>query len=171
MHFIPGVHTYEFWNTPDELYAYLNEQHHFDFDPCPANPTFNGLMVGWGECNFVNPPFNDITSWLHKGLQEQQQHNRKSVFLLPVRTSVKYFHEIILKYASKIQFLTHRVSFISQIDGKHSSAPFDCMVVILEAPPTRTTQTSTDQPREQWLPLLEPASQIADQLEPMLECD
>ncbi len=36
------------WETPDALYKELDDEFHFDFDPCPHNPTFDGLSIEWG---------------------------------------------------------------------------------------------------------------------------
>ena len=36
------------WQTPDDVYKKLDDEFHFDFDPCPPNPTFDGLSIEWG---------------------------------------------------------------------------------------------------------------------------
>ena len=56
--------------TPAWLYNMLNKEHCFDFDPCPANPGFDGLTEEWGMCNYVNPPYGRIKWWLRKALIE-----------------------------------------------------------------------------------------------------
>jgi hypothetical protein len=38
------------WATPKYFYDPLNEEFHFDFDPCPLRSTFDGLLIDWGEC-------------------------------------------------------------------------------------------------------------------------
>ncbi|GHV50328.1 hypothetical protein FACS1894216_02330 [Synergistales bacterium] len=45
--------------TPPELYAELNSEFNFDFDPCPyPRPMgYNSLVLPWGTSNYVNPPF------------------------------------------------------------------------------------------------------------------
>lgn len=47
-----------YWLTPPDLYAKLDEEFHFDFDPCPwPKPEgFDGLTCDWGQRNYVNPP-------------------------------------------------------------------------------------------------------------------
>lgn len=46
--------TYKTFNvnekTPTGFYNQLNEEFHFDFDPCPLNPSpeTDGLTVNWG---------------------------------------------------------------------------------------------------------------------------
>lgn len=44
------------WRTPRALYQGLDAEFHFDYDPCPPTPTFDGLATNWGEVNFCNPP-------------------------------------------------------------------------------------------------------------------
>jgi len=54
--------------TPKDLHSILNQEFNFTFDPCPAEPTFNGLEINWGEVNYVNPPFSAIENcilWSH----------------------------------------------------------------------------------------------------------
>jgi hypothetical protein len=48
-----------YWLTPPELYAALDAEFHFDFDPAPyPRPEgFDGLTCEWGQSNYVNPPF------------------------------------------------------------------------------------------------------------------
>ena len=48
------------WKTPRALYDALHQRFEFDFDPCPTNPTFDGLDVEWGESNFCNPPYGGV---------------------------------------------------------------------------------------------------------------
>lgn len=40
------------WATPSELYNQLDKEFNFDFDPCPINPTFDGLSIEWGGGEF-----------------------------------------------------------------------------------------------------------------------
>lgn len=71
-----------YWLTPPELYAELDAQMHFDFDPCPfpKPDDFDGLTCEWGQSSYVNPPFGSImhqgkkkgpTAWVRKALAEQ----------------------------------------------------------------------------------------------------
>lgn len=54
-----------YWLTPPALYAELDAEFHFDFDPCPyPRPIdFDGLKSPWGKSNFVNPPFGSYMEW------------------------------------------------------------------------------------------------------------
>src|SRR2546428_13803415 len=46
------------WITPPDFYKKLDEEFHFDFDPCPYPlPAWDGLQVDWGHGIYVNPPY------------------------------------------------------------------------------------------------------------------
>jgi len=116
--------------TPTGFYNQLNEEFHFDFDPCPLNPEFivDGLTIPWGKRVYVNPPYGKaIRGWLEKGLQEIENGNSELVvFLLPSYTDVKWFHEIALPLASEIRFIKGRLKF-----GEHNNtAPFANLLLI-----------------------------------------
>ncbi len=115
-------------NTPAAFYSQLDSEFNFDFDPCPANPQFNGLMVPWVGNVYVNPPYGKaIRGWLEKALSEIECDNAKvCVFLLPAYCDVKWFHEIVLEKAQEIRFIKSRLKF-----GSHNCvAPFASMLVI-----------------------------------------
>jgi hypothetical protein len=83
-----------YWITPPDLYAKLDAEFGFDFDPCPYPlPTgFDGLTQPWGRSNYVNPPFGSIihdgkkkgpTAWMRKAIAENQQ-GKDVVLVYPV---------------------------------------------------------------------------------------
>jgi len=80
--------------TPKYFYEELNKEFNFDFDPCPHNPTFDGLAIEWGQRNYVNPPYSKKIKWIEKALEEQKK-GRFSVMLLPVDTSTSWFQDMI----------------------------------------------------------------------------
>jgi len=49
----------KYWLTPPDMYQKLNDEFHFDFDPCPypRPENYNGIWADWGKSNYVNPPF------------------------------------------------------------------------------------------------------------------
>ena len=76
-----------YWITPPELYAELDAQYSFDFDPCPfpLPEGFDGLTCEWGKSNYVNPPFGSIihqgrkkgpTAWVRKAITEAEKGKR-----------------------------------------------------------------------------------------------
>ena len=113
--------------TPKDLYDILNKEFNFDFDPCPENPTFNGLLCNWKQSNFINPPYNQQKAWVVKAYLESL-NDKICVMLLPARTDTKLFHELIIKKAHEIRFIKGRLQF----GGYTNSAPFPSMIVIFK---------------------------------------
>jgi len=128
------------WKTPDDLYRKLDDLFCFDFDPCPLDhdvEEWNGLEIEWGERNFINPPYSRKLkeAFVRKGLEESRA-GKLCVFLIPVSTSTKLFHDVIKPNATEIDFLRGRVKFrgynsngelVSNKCGMH-----DSMIVIFD---------------------------------------
>jgi len=83
-----------YWLTPPDLYAALDAEFGFTFDPCPCPlpPGFDGLTCEWGASNYVNPPFGSImhegrkkgpTAWARKALAEAEK-GRRTVLVYPI---------------------------------------------------------------------------------------
>lgn len=99
------------WQTPTDLYNQLDQEFKFNFDPCPANPLFDGLNIEWKDRNYINPPYSrKLKELFIKKAFEESKKGKLCVMLLPVSTSTKIFHEIIYPNA-EIRFLKGRVRF------------------------------------------------------------
>jgi hypothetical protein len=83
-----------YWLTPPDLYAALDAEFQFTFDPCPypLPDDFDGLTCEWGERNYVNPPFGSImhqgkkkgpTAWVRKAVAEYEK-GRLVVLVYPI---------------------------------------------------------------------------------------
>jgi hypothetical protein len=83
-----------YWLTPPALYAGLDAEFRFDFDPCPyPRPEgFDGLTCQWGESSYVNPPFGTTdqrgrkagpTAWARKAITEHRK-GRRVVLVFPL---------------------------------------------------------------------------------------
>ena len=75
-----------YWLTPPELMKQLDNEFHFDFDPCPHPRAdgFDGLSVEWGMRNWVNPPFTGgVMDWVRKAILESKL-GKMSVIILPI---------------------------------------------------------------------------------------
>lgn len=123
------------WATPKELYNKLNAEFNFDFDPCPLNSTFDGLVIEWGKSNYINPPYSRQLkeAFVIKAIEESKK-GKICVMLLPVSTSTRLFHRYILPNAREIRFLEGRVRFLGiNTKGEYvtDKAPMhDSMVVV-----------------------------------------
>ena len=119
--------------TPDDLYNMLDNEFHFDFDPCPTLTDFihlapfDGLTISWKKSNYCNPPYNNQTAWVEKAYNESLK-NKTCVMLLPARTDTKLFHDFIFKKAQEIRFIKGRLRFKQYTN----SAPFPSMIVIFK---------------------------------------
>lgn len=114
------------YGTPDDIYKQLDDEFHFNFDPCPFKPTFDGLMVEWKERNYVNPPYGKyVKLWIGKAINESRK-GHLVVILLPSRTDTAWFHDGVLPHADEIRFIRGRLKF----KGAENSAPFPSMIII-----------------------------------------
>lgn len=132
--------------TPPELYEKLNKRFNFNFDPCPycEGEVVDGLSIEWLASNFINPPYSQKLkeAFVIKGIEEMKK-GKVCVFLLPVSTSTKLFHQYIKPNASEIIFIEGRVKF-GKLDkagnfylplnskGKTQSGTKDSMVVVFD---------------------------------------
>lgn len=133
--------------TPPEFYNELNKQFNFDYDPCPYNDgeiVVDGLKTEWGGANYINPPYSQKLKelFIKKGIIEMKK-GKLCVFLIPVSTSTKLFHDYIKPNATSIEFVRGRIKF-GKIDengnfylplnskGKTQSGTKDSMIVIFD---------------------------------------
>lgn len=104
-----------YWLTPPEFYSRLDAEFGFDHDPCPfPRPAgFNSLMLPWGRCNYVNPPFliSDAThggpaAFAKKALGERDRGNT-SVLVLPLPWSIGLLMAdgCEVRYAGRVRWL------------------------------------------------------------------
>jgi len=77
----------QFAQTPDWLLLFYRKMFGNYFDPCPASPTFDGLSIPWKHRNYINPPYNELSKWIKKGIQERKE----SIYLIPFRPHNSYF--------------------------------------------------------------------------------
>ena len=116
------------WATPTDVYAALDAEFKFTFDPCPLGGTVDGtapLFVRWfGQRVFCNPPYGPgLRPFLNRAVEADL-----AVFLVPARTDTRWFHDIVLPHAKEIRFVRGRLKF----GGAKNTAPFPSMIVIFE---------------------------------------
>lgn len=129
------------WATPNWFYKKLDDEFHFDFDPCPLHigeitPDKDGLLITWGGCNFINPPYSRALkeAFVIRAIEESKKGSI-CVMLLPVSTSTKLFHKHILPNAKEIRFIEGRISFIginTKGEQANNKPMHDSMVVIFD---------------------------------------
>lgn len=117
------------WRTPNKIKEQLYEEFGINCDPCPAewnefDPS--GLDADWGESNFVNPPYKQISAWVKKCYQEWKK-GKTVILLIPSRTDTRWWHEYIMK-ATEIRFIKGRLKFSEY----KNSAPFPSAIVVFK---------------------------------------
>lgn len=121
------------WATEQAFFDQVNREFNFTVDVA-ANESnakcarfydieADGLMQDWdGETVWCNPPYGDrIKDWMYKAATSAAT----TVLLVPSRTDVKWFHEIVLPRA-EVRFIKGRLRF----GGSKDPAPFPTMLVI-----------------------------------------
>jgi len=122
------------WETPQELFAQLNESFHFTLDVCatPNNkkcnnffsPEVDGLTKDWTGVCWMNPPYGrEIGKWIKKAYEESLK-GAILVCLLPARTDTSWWHDYVMR--GKVYFIRGRLKF----SGHRNSAPFPSAVVV-----------------------------------------
>lgn len=120
----------DIWMTPPDLKRDIYERWDLSYDPCPVDPTEDGLSVRWEPRAFVNPPYSDIPSWLDKAHREILKHYCDiAVFLVFANTDTSWFHEYVLGKA-EIYFIRGRVTFLKPSGEKTRNAMRPSMVCV-----------------------------------------
>ena len=125
------------WSTPQDFYEELNNEFHFNLDPCADDSNHkcekyytkadNGLLKDWGGHNvFCNPPYGkDISMWCKKAYIESQKPDTLVVMLIHARTDTRWFHDWVYGKA-ELRFVKGRLKF----GGAKYNAPFPSMIAI-----------------------------------------
>lgn len=134
-----------YWLMPPDKMQSLQDEFNFDFDPCPfpRPENFDGLQVGWGKSNWVNPPFTGMVkeagkrkigpmAWARKSLIEKDKGNA-SVLIFPIyQVRVISFLEdngAVIRYVGKIRWLAVEDNTPNPVD---SSSIQPCIIAIIK---------------------------------------
>lgn len=149
--------------TPRTLWLYLSGKYGpFDLDAaandenalCPRYFTIerSGLVEPWFGVVWCNPPFSDVGSWVRRAW-EQAPNCQRIVMVLPAnRTEQGWWQTHVEPYRDgrstrdgirlTTEFLRSRINFATPGRGKYnSSAPFGCVLLILDADPAADDPT------------------------------
>lgn len=125
------------WATPQDFFDKLDEEFHFDLDPCASDENHkcalyftkqdDGLSKNWGgHTVYCNPPYGkQIGKWVEKAYSESKKNDTTVVMLIPARTDTGWFHDYIYGKA-EVRFIRSRIRF----SGAKWNAPFPSMVVV-----------------------------------------
>lgn len=135
------------WATPQKLFDELNAEFQFDLDVAADETNSkcaryfteeqNGLDQDWsGARIWCNPPYGRIIAdFIAKGHDAVRDgHSPLAVYLVPVRSDTKWFHEYVLPAVAEgwaeIRFIKGRVKFGDAKVG----APFPSCVIVFVSP-------------------------------------
>jgi hypothetical protein len=123
------------WRTPENVLVPVRKLFgKIGLDPCGHRHSLvkarrqyllskgeDGLKLPWYGKVFVNPPFDDVASWLKKASEEcvYPRPRKHVVFLMPARTDTKSWHAYA-NTANAICLWKGRMKFV----GAKASAPF-----------------------------------------------
>lgn len=100
------------WRTPENIYKILDQEFHFDFDPCPyPKPKWDGLKINWGSCSFVNPPYSETGLWVKKAIEEHKK-GKSVVMLLRLDASTIWFRSLL--GVAEIRLFDDRLHFVNE---------------------------------------------------------
>lgn len=128
--------TNRYWLTPPDLYSKLDNEFHFDYDPCPFPlvPGFNSLDLPWGKMNYCNPPYRKTdgnihgpTTFVRKAIREKEKGN-STVLLLPVQSYVN----LLLEAGAELRSMG-RTKFLEVETGQPLKCPSPTMLAVLRA--------------------------------------
>ena len=133
------------WNTPKNVFDTLNKRFGpFTLDAAATKENTlceqyyslkegrDGLNKKWRGMIFLNPPYGRgvVQQWIAKAVHEVKKENCSQVCcILPARTDTKWWHDLVVRYASHIIFVRGRIKFNKGIE-KPESAPFPSVIVV-----------------------------------------
>ena len=106
------------------MYDPLNEEFHFNFDPCPISwvaGDADGLTSEWGSSTFCNPPYSAVGKWIHKAHTEWKK-GKQVVMLINAVTDTIAFREYIYGQA-ELRFIKGRIKFVDVLHPENKAAP------------------------------------------------
>lgn len=133
------------WETPDDLYDFLDNIFGFTLDPCASRANHkaakyftakdDGIEKKWSGTVFMNPPYGrtddgrTIADWIMKAYQESFSPDVDAVVcLIPARTDTRYWHDYVMK-SQIVWLIKGRVKFSGA-----QSAPFPSAIVVFLGP-------------------------------------
>ena len=111
------------WETPDDLFAKINDEFHFTRDVCATAENTkcasywtaenSCLDKTWDGVNWMNPPYRDMRKFIEKAYNERA--HALTVCLIPARTNNKWWHEYCMR--GEIYFICGRPKFSAAPHG------------------------------------------------------
>lgn len=105
--------------TPAWFFRQLNREFRFTLDAAATaktakvkrfiSPEQDALSQAWTGRVFCNPPYSrrggGLAPWINHGFRQLRNGAELVVFLIPVRTSNDWWHNIVMAHAAEIRFI------------------------------------------------------------------
>ena len=124
---VTGEKERDYWQTPPHLLAIVNEFYGGSWlDPCPANPTFDGLSCDWGERAYINCPFSELLLWAKHGLTQAGEQ----IWICHHAHDRKWFR-LLVSNSNAMIMLKDRIRFIDpKSDLAKATMPGACQSLL-----------------------------------------
>lgn len=126
------------WKTPHYFVKFINKNFKIDIDPCCSvfnvrarkhyTKKDNGLKRAWPGNVYMNPPYSEISQWMHRAYNQHKLRGYLILCLVPARTGTSWFQQYAFK-ANYILFISKRLKFNNN-KRKRDPAPFDSCLII-----------------------------------------
>lgn len=125
----------EYWITPPDVYAKLNNEFKFNFDPCPyPYDGIDGTETDWGTVTYLNPPFRKSdgkngkgpTAFFRKAIEE----NKKGKTVVVIINTLSFIN-LLLEAGAEARSMG-RVKWIDGKTGKPWNKPANTTLFILK---------------------------------------
>jgi hypothetical protein len=124
-----------YWITPPDLMKKLEDEFHFDFDPCPypLPEGWDALTMDWGAVNHCNPPFRRFdnpnglgpTAFVRKAIEENKK-GKTVVLTIPTQSYVN----LLIEAGAELRSLG-RVRWLEKDSGEAWKSPSPITAFIL----------------------------------------
>lgn len=103
------------------------------YDPCPQNPTFDGLQQTWKPVStghkvvYVNPPFSEYSTWLSEGISQYKKalfykEDMNLIYVCNTTCEVGWYRKALT--SANIELRTnYRIKFIHPITKEPAKNP------------------------------------------------
>lgn len=124
----------KYWLTPPDILKAIENEFGPTFDPCPypRPENYDSLNIEWGNCNYINPPFNTKhgefgpTRFIKKAI-EQKDKGKTSIIIIPTLSTVN----MLLEAGAEPRSMG-RIPWIDAETGKPWNKPSCCTMFILK---------------------------------------
>jgi phage N-6-adenine-methyltransferase len=120
--FLDAADTVE-WGTPPEFFNAMNREFHFTLDAAASDTNHkcdkyytnkqDAIHKKWRGRVWINPPYGrELKHWMKKATHEiAKERTEVIVFLVPVRSSTQWWHNIVMRHAEEIRFVNGGLAF------------------------------------------------------------